>query len=117
MLFNAKKTLVLKPNVGQRGEGFKLAREVASAKAMEPFRGVEKSPGDKVKTDAEIDAELADAVPDDFQHPKVTAVLASDAVGDLRELLYVSNAASAVLLDDDRHRLQHNPVGAIIPVT
>jgi choline dehydrogenase-like flavoprotein len=37
-------------------EGFKLAREVASAKAMEPFRGVEKSPGDKVKTDAEIDA-------------------------------------------------------------
>ena len=37
-------------------EGFKLAREVAAAKPMEPYRGVEKTPGDKVKTDAEIDA-------------------------------------------------------------
>jgi len=37
-------------------EGFKLAREVAYSKPLDPFRGVEKSPGDKVKTDAEIDA-------------------------------------------------------------
>jgi choline dehydrogenase-like flavoprotein len=37
-------------------EGFKIAREVANSKAMEPYRGVEKTPGEKVKTDAEIDA-------------------------------------------------------------
>ena len=37
-------------------EGFKLAREVAHSKPLEPFRGVEKSPTDKVKTDAEIEA-------------------------------------------------------------
>ena len=37
-------------------EGFKLAREVAHSAPMAAFRGVEKTPGDKVKTDAEIDA-------------------------------------------------------------
>ncbi len=37
-------------------EGFKIAREVAYSKPMDPYRGVEKTPGDKVKTDAEIDA-------------------------------------------------------------
>jgi choline dehydrogenase-like flavoprotein len=37
-------------------EGFKRARDVAYQKAMAPFRGVETSPGEKVKTDAEIDA-------------------------------------------------------------
>ena len=36
-------------------EGFKLAREVGYQKAMEPYRGVETSPGERVKTDAEID--------------------------------------------------------------
>ena len=37
-------------------EGFKLAREVAHSKPLEPFRGIERTPGDKVQTDAEIDA-------------------------------------------------------------
>lgn len=37
-------------------EGFKLGREIAYSKALAPYRGVEKTPGDKVKTDAEIDA-------------------------------------------------------------
>ena len=37
-------------------EGFKIAREVAYSKPLEPYRGVEKTPGEKVKTDAEIDA-------------------------------------------------------------
>jgi 4-pyridoxate dehydrogenase len=36
-------------------DGFKLAREVAYQKAMQPYRGVETSPGERVKTDAEID--------------------------------------------------------------
>jgi 4-pyridoxate dehydrogenase len=37
-------------------EGVKRARDVAYQQPMAPFRGVETSPGDGVKTDAEIDA-------------------------------------------------------------
>jgi len=37
-------------------EGFKRARDVAYQQAMAPFRGVETSPGENVKSDAEIDA-------------------------------------------------------------
>jgi choline dehydrogenase-like flavoprotein len=37
-------------------EGFKRAREVAMQKPLDPYRGKETAPGDKVKTDAEIDA-------------------------------------------------------------
>ncbi|MDH7797061.1 MULTISPECIES: GMC family oxidoreductase N-terminal domain-containing protein [unclassified Beijerinckia] len=36
-------------------EGFKLGREIAYSKALEPYRGVEKTPGEKIRTDAEID--------------------------------------------------------------
>ena len=37
-------------------EGIKRARDVAYQKPMAPFRGIETSPGENVKTDAEIDA-------------------------------------------------------------
>ena len=37
-------------------EGFKIAREVARQKPLDPFRGEELSPGPKVQSDAEIDA-------------------------------------------------------------
>ena len=37
-------------------EGVKLAREVAYQKPMAPYRGAETSPGEAVKTDAEIEA-------------------------------------------------------------
>ncbi len=37
-------------------DGFKLARQIAADKALAPYRGVEKSPGGKVQSDAEIDA-------------------------------------------------------------
>ncbi len=37
-------------------EGFKLARRIAADTALAPYRGVEKSPGEKVQTDAEIEA-------------------------------------------------------------
>jgi choline dehydrogenase-like flavoprotein len=40
----------------QLREGFRLAREVAYQKPLDPFRGVETSPGAEVKTDAQIDA-------------------------------------------------------------
>jgi 4-pyridoxate dehydrogenase len=39
-------------------EGFKRARDVAARRPLEPYRGVETSPGSKVRTDAEIDAWL-----------------------------------------------------------
>jgi choline dehydrogenase-like flavoprotein len=37
-------------------QGFKLARDVASQKPLDPYRGIETAPGPDVKTDAEIDA-------------------------------------------------------------
>ena len=43
-------------------DGFKRAREVAAQKPLDPYRGKETSPGDKVKTDAEIDAWLKKTV-------------------------------------------------------
>lgn len=43
-------------------QGFKLAREVASQKALDPYRGVEVNPGDKVQTDAQIDNWLRNTV-------------------------------------------------------
>lgn len=35
--------------------GFKIARDVAAQSALDPYRGAELTPGDKVKTDDEID--------------------------------------------------------------
>ena len=43
-------------------DGFKRAREVAAQKPLDPYRGAETSPGDTVKTDAEIDAWLKKTV-------------------------------------------------------
>jgi choline dehydrogenase-like flavoprotein len=43
-------------------EGFKRARDVAQQKPLDPFRGMETSPGEKVRTDAEIDAWLKKVV-------------------------------------------------------
>jgi 4-pyridoxate dehydrogenase len=39
-------------------EGFKRAREVAAQKPLEPYRGAETAPGERVKSDADIDAWL-----------------------------------------------------------
>ncbi len=43
-------------------EGFKLAREVAQAAPLAPYRGVEKTPGPQVKSDTEIDAWIRQTV-------------------------------------------------------
>ena len=43
-------------------DGFKRARDVAAQKPLDPYRGKEISPGDKVKTDSEIDAWLKKTV-------------------------------------------------------
>jgi choline dehydrogenase-like flavoprotein len=43
-------------------DGFKRAREVAVQSALDPYRGVETSPGEKVSTDSEIDGWLKKTV-------------------------------------------------------
>jgi choline dehydrogenase-like flavoprotein len=43
-------------------DGFKRAREVAAQKPLDPYRGGETSPGDKVRTDSDIDAWLKKTV-------------------------------------------------------
>ncbi len=55
-------------------EGFKRAREVGLQKPLDSFRGVEKSPGDAVKTDAEIDAWLRRVVVT-AHHPASTCLM------------------------------------------
>ncbi|MGA8495566.1 MAG: GMC family oxidoreductase N-terminal domain-containing protein [Xanthobacteraceae bacterium] len=62
-------------------QGFKLAREVAFNKAMDPYRGDEIGPGLKVKTDDEIDAWLKKVVIT-AHHPCGTCAIGPDAVLD-----------------------------------
>jgi 4-pyridoxate dehydrogenase len=60
-------------------QGFKLAREVAFNKAMDPYRGEEVGPGPQVKTDDEIDAWLKKVVIT-AHHPCGTCAIAPDGV-------------------------------------
>jgi len=62
-------------------QGFKLAREVAFQKAMDPYRGDEIGPGLKVQTDAEIDGWLKKVVIT-AHHPSSTCAIAPDGVLD-----------------------------------
>ena len=55
-------------------EGFKIAREVAAQAPLARFRGVELSPGPKVKTDAEIDNWIRN-VAATANHPASTCVM------------------------------------------
>ncbi len=55
-------------------EGFKIAREVAAQPPLARFRGVEMSPGAKVKTDAEIDNWIRN-VAATANHPASTCVM------------------------------------------
>jgi choline dehydrogenase-like flavoprotein len=57
-------------------EGFKIAREVAAQPPLARFRGVEMSPGAKVKTDAEIDNWIRN-VAATANHPASTCVMGS----------------------------------------
>jgi 4-pyridoxate dehydrogenase len=62
-------------------EGFKLARDVAFNKAMDPYRDEEVGPGLQVKTDDEIDAWLKKVVIT-AHHPCGTCAIAPDGVLD-----------------------------------
>ncbi len=57
-------------------DGFKRARELAAQHPLDPYRGVETSPGDKVRSDAEIDAWLKKAVIT-AHHPASTCAMGS----------------------------------------
>jgi 4-pyridoxate dehydrogenase len=57
-------------------EGFKLARELAYSKALEPFRAGEKTPGKAVRTDDEIDAWIRKAAVT-AHHPAGTCAMGS----------------------------------------
>ena len=57
-------------------EGFKIAREVAAQPPLARFRGVEMSPGAKVKTDADIDNWIRN-VAATANHPASTCVMGS----------------------------------------
>ena len=59
-------------------EGFKLARDLAYQKPLDPYRGDELTPGDDVKTDAEIDAWLRNTVIT-AHHPCGTCPMGIDA--------------------------------------
>jgi choline dehydrogenase-like flavoprotein len=62
-------------------EGFKLAREVAFQKAMDPYRDEEMNPGLAVKTDADIDSWLKKVVIT-AHHPASTCAIGQDGVLD-----------------------------------
>ena len=62
-------------------QGFKLAREVAFQKAMDPYRDQEIDPGLNVKTDADIDAWLKKVVIT-AHHPAGTCAIGPDGVLD-----------------------------------
>jgi 4-pyridoxate dehydrogenase len=62
-------------------QGFKLAREVAFNKAMDPYRGEEVGPGLQVKTDDEIDAWLKKVVIT-AHHPAGTCAIGPNGVLD-----------------------------------
>jgi 4-pyridoxate dehydrogenase len=55
-------------------QGFKIAREVAAQPPLERFRGVEMSPGPKIKTDAEIDNWIRN-VAATANHPASTCIM------------------------------------------
>ena len=52
-------------------QGVKLAREGANEKALEPYRGVELTPGAEVKTDDQIDEYIRNTL-GTIEHPACT---------------------------------------------
>ncbi len=57
-------------------DGFKRAREVAAQRPLDAYRGVETSPGEKLRTDAQIDAWLKKVVIT-AHHPASTCAMGS----------------------------------------
>jgi len=64
-------------------QGFKLARHVASQKALDPYRGEEIRPGDAVKTDADIDDWLRKSV-NTSHHPVGTCPMGTVLDSEMR---------------------------------
>jgi 4-pyridoxate dehydrogenase len=79
-------------------EGFKRAREVAAQKPLDPYRGTETSPGEKVSTDAEIDAWLKKIVVT-AHHPASSCAMGTSAQCVLDPQLRVKGAQRLRVVD------------------
>jgi choline dehydrogenase len=81
-------------------EGLKIGREVASQKALDPYRAGELSPGAEVKTDAEIDAWIR-ANGETIYHPVGTCRMgvAGDAMAVVDGELRVQGIAGLRVID------------------
>jgi 4-pyridoxate dehydrogenase len=79
-------------------DGFKRARDVAMRTPLDPYRGAEISPGDKVKTDSEIDAWLRKTVIT-AHHPASTCPMGTAGDGVLDPELRVWGAERLRVVD------------------
>jgi choline dehydrogenase/4-pyridoxate dehydrogenase len=79
-------------------DGFKIAREVANQKPLDPFRGEEVLPGPGVKTDAEIDAHIR-ATSATAHHPAGTCKMGIDDMAVVEPTLKVRGIESLRVVD------------------
>jgi choline dehydrogenase-like flavoprotein len=79
-------------------DGFKIARDVAHQKPLDPFRGEEVLPGPKVKTDAEIDAHIR-ATSATAHHPASTCKMGIDDMAVVDPTLKVRGIDSLRVVD------------------
>ncbi len=79
-------------------DGFKMARDIFSQKAFDPYRGDEYAPGPEVKTDAEIDA-YHRATGETLYHPVGTCKMGRDDMAVVDETLRVRGVDGLRVVD------------------
>lgn len=79
-------------------EGLKIMRDVVGQNALKPYRGPEMSPGESVRTDAEIDAFIRQNG-ETIYHPVGTVRMGADVKAPLDETLRVRGIAGLRVVD------------------
>ncbi|PLL13663.1 choline dehydrogenase [Tabrizicola sp. TH137] len=79
-------------------EGIRIGREIIAQKAFDPFRGTEYAPGPNVRTDAEIDEYLRNAV-ETVYHPVGTCKMGQDSMAVVDDRLRVHGVAGLRVVD------------------
>jgi choline dehydrogenase-like flavoprotein len=79
-------------------EGFRLGREVGHKQPLDPYRGTEVSPGDNVRSDAEIDAFIRKTAIT-AHHPAGTCKMGTDASAVLDPQLRVNGVSHLRVVD------------------
>jgi choline dehydrogenase len=79
-------------------QGFKIARDVISQMAFDPYRGDEIAPGPEVQTDAEIDAYHRDTA-ETLYHPVGSCKMGQDAMAVVDEQLKVRGLEALRVVD------------------